>query len=222
MQRLARALGLAAGLAGSVSAACAGEAGDLVMTDRGPWQLTAPLTWTMTHEGPAAPGFLPIRNGQVSLLQQTDPADGRPVLMIEQQTDGRTRRIGPYPTSGGDPAVVFFLENAARDVAALTGGSPFYIRNRIKDALFRGGEVTRGDGRVTVTLHPFASDPNLSRLHGFETLQLRFVMGDDPKSPIRAMTAETTAPVQVARSEPAIPGAPPIAPVPYRLTMVQP
>ena len=69
------------------------------------------------------------------------------------------------------------------------------IRNRLKDALFRGGHVSRADGRTTVELAPFADDPNRARMHGFDTLTLRFVLGDDPKAPIREMVAATAGPV---------------------------
>ena len=199
--------------------ALAGEAGDLVFAERGPWNLgDRQLVWTMTHEGPAAPNFIQIADGSVTLSQVTDPSDGKPVLQLQQKTDTRDRKIGPFPVSGGDPTVIFFLENTARDMAGLTGGSPYYIRNRLKDAAFRGGEVTREGDLTTVTLKPFADDPNAARMYGFETLTVRFVLDSDPKSPIREMVAETTGPVA--------PPVPPqmagqtIAPAPYRNAMV--
>ena len=207
------------GATGLTAPASAGEASDLVFAERGPWQLgDRKLVWAMTHAGPEAPNFIQVRDGSVTLAEVADPSDGKPVLQLEQKTDSRTRRIGPFPVSGGDPMVVFFLENTARDMAALTGGSPFYIRNRIKDAVFRGGEVEREGEVTTVTLRPFADDPNKERMHGFETLSMRFVLGPDPKAPIREMIAETAAPVA--------PPAPPqmagqtITPAPYRSAMV--
>lgn len=217
------AAGVVAVLAGlampGAGAALASEAGDLVFAERGPWALgDRPLTWTLTHDGPDVPGFIRIGDGSVTLTEVTDASDGQPVLQLEQKTDARNRTIGPFPISGGDPMVTFFLENTARDMAKLTGGSPFYIRNRIKDAVFRGGEVARDGETTTVTLKPFAEDPNAQRMRGFETLEMRFVMGADPRQPIREFVAETTAPVA--------PPVPPqmagqtIAPAPYRHAMV--
>ncbi|WP_258286698.1 hypothetical protein, partial [Escherichia ruysiae] len=85
-----------------------------------------------------------------------DAADGPPALELTEQTPRITRRIGPFPSSGGDPALTFFLETIARDMAALTGGSPSYIRNRLKDGLFRDGAVRR-EGEATVAVFtPFA------------------------------------------------------------------
>lgn len=219
LRNLAAALALALGAAAALAPAQAGEAGDLVFAERGPWALgDTKLVWAVTHAGPQAPNFVQITDGSVTLAEVTDPSDGKPVLQLEQKTDTRTRKIGPFPVSGGDPVVIFFLENTARDMAALTGGSPFYIRNRLKDAVFRGGEVARDGDVTTVTLRPFADDPNKDRMHGFESLTMRFVMGPDPKAPIRAFMAETSAPVA--------PPVPPqmagqtIAPAPYRSTMV--
>ncbi|SMG36575.1 MULTISPECIES: hypothetical protein [unclassified Paracoccus (in: a-proteobacteria)] len=169
----------------------AGEAGDLVFADRGPWDLSqGGLTWVLRQTGPEAGDFKPLGEGTVTLQAVTDPADGKPVLELAEKTDRITRRIGPFPVSGGDPALVFFLENISRDMAMLTGGSPFYIRNRLKDALFRGGEV-RQEGNATVAVFaPFRGDQNSGRMHGFDRLELSFTFGD-PKQPIRRMLAQT-------------------------------
>lgn len=171
--------------------ALAGEAGDAVFTERGPWSLgEQELRWSVHVEGPEAPGFLRIDDGTVTLRQATDPSDQQPILQLVQTTDTRTRQIGPFPTSAGDPVLTFFLEQTTRDMARLTGGSPFYIRNRIKEALFRGGQITRqGDGSVA-SFTPFAQDPNADRMDGFQTLTLTFVLGD-PKQPIRELRAQT-------------------------------
>ena len=170
----------------------AGEAGDAVFAERGPWSLEGQeLRWSVHVEGPEAPGFLRIDDGSVTLRQATDPSDRQPILQLVQKTDTRTRQIGPFPISGGDPVLTFFLEQTARDMARLTGGSPFYIRNRIKDALFRGGQISRQGDRSVASFTPFAQDPNAARMGGFQTLTLTFVLGD-PKQPIRELRAETT------------------------------
>ncbi|WP_017998672.1 hypothetical protein [Paracoccus sp. N5] len=169
----------------------ADEAGDLVFAERGPWQLDGkPLVWTLTQTGPEVEGFTPLGQGTISLTQTTDASDGKPVLELVEKTARIDRRIGPFPVSGGDPALTFFLETVSRDMAALTGGSPFYIRNRLKDALFRGGEVRREDGATVAVFVPFRGDKNSARMMGFETLELRFTLGE-PKAPIRAMAART-------------------------------
>ena len=171
--------------------ALAGEAGDLVFAERGPWDLSAaPLVWTLSQQGPEVEGFKPLGQGTITLSQIIDPSDGKPVLQLDEATARISRKIGPFPVSGGDPSLTFFLETVARDMAALTGGSPFYIRNRIKEALFRGGEVVTRDGQRIASFRPFADDPSRERMYGFDSLTLRFVL-DDPSTPIRQMLAET-------------------------------
>lgn len=182
-------LGLAA--LGLPANAGAGEAGDAVFADRAPWTLDQDgLTWSMHVEGPQVDGFLPVDDGRITLTEAIDPSDQKPVLQVVQKTDTRTRQIGPFPISGGDPVLIFFLEQTARDMARLTGGSPFYIRNRIKDAVFRSGQIQRDGQMATATFQPFAGDPNADRMGGFDTLTLTFVM-DGAATPIRRMEART-------------------------------
>lgn len=174
-------------------AADAAEAGDAVFAERGPWDLgDRVLEWALTVEGPAAEGFRPVPEGRIALSQGIDPSDQQPVLQLTQKAGPVDRRIGPFPISSGDPVLTFFLEQTTRDMAALTGGSPFYIRNRMKEALFRGGEVTTTDGGITASFQPFIADKNAERMHGFQTLTLTFVMAA-PDEPIRELRAETDA-----------------------------
>lgn len=169
----------------------AAEAGDAVFADRGPWDLGATaLEWDVTVQGPAAEGFRPTQDGRVTLAQAIDPGDNRPILQLTQVAGPIDRTIGPFPISAGDPVLTFFLEQTTRDMAALTGGSPFYIRNRMKEALFRGGEISREGEAVTASFRPFADDPSADRMNGFESLTLTFVMAD-PQEPIRELRAQT-------------------------------
>lgn len=189
-----RFIGVIAILSALASPLWAGEAGDLVFAERGPWQLRdRQLNWQLTRTGPEGiPGFQPVGDGLVTLHEISGPDTEAPELRLTEATDTRSRDIGPFPVSGGDAALTFFLENTARDMAALTGGSPFYIRNRMKDALRSGGTVEhRQDGTIT-TFHPFANDPNAARMQGFATLELRFTF-DQPTAPIRQMLAQTSA-----------------------------
>ena len=191
--KVLRAIAVLAALAGP---AIGGEAGDLVFAERGPWSLgDTSFHWTLTRQGPPAEmGFVPVENGQVTLRQAIDPSDQKPILQVVEQAGTRERVIGPFPISSGDPALTYFLESTVREIAALTGGSPFYIRNRVKDAVFRGGEVAAEGDHKRVTLRPFADDPNKARMQGFGDLTLSFTLDPDPSRPIRVMRAEAPAP----------------------------
>lgn len=173
------------------AAAMADQAGDAVFAERAPWALDQDgMTWSLTVDGPDVPGFQHITDGRVTLTQGIDPSDQKPILQLQQQTDQRSRKIGPFPSESGDPVLTFFLEEITRDMARLTGGSPFYIRNRIKDALFRGGDLQQADDQTTAQFRPFEGDPNAARMGAFQNLSLTFVM-DAPRQPIREMRAQT-------------------------------
>ncbi|MDT1063200.1 hypothetical protein RM190_15090 [Paracoccus sp. CPCC 101403] len=180
-------------LAGLLAAppAIGGEAGDLLFAERGPWDLSSgPLVWKLDQTGPEVEGFTPLGQGKLTLDKGTDPSDGKPMLQLAEETSRIKRKIGPFPVEGGDPLLTFFLETTTRDMAALTGGSPFYIRNRLKDALFRGGEIRKEDGKSVAVFTPFAGDKNKERMFGFDTLELSFTVAD-PKQPILRMAAKT-------------------------------
>ena len=85
-----------------------------------------------------------------------------------------------FPTDVGNPLLMYALETVVRDISELTGGSPFYIRNRLKDAIaaetsseqvslqFDGTEIAAS----RVTLHPFRNDPNADRIAGLGDLEV--------------------------------------------------
>jgi len=126
-----------------------------------------------------------VPDGQVSLRLRAG-TDGLREAVITMTSDGKTRESHPYPASVGNPLLLTFLESSLRSMARMTGGSPFYIRNRMKDALRDGGTiatVTASFGGVEVpaeeiTFRPFTDDKNRDRMGAFATLELRFLVSD--------------------------------------------
>lgn len=100
--------------------------------------------------------------------------------------DGRNRPVPPLPADAGHPLLLVFLETAVRTVAETTGGSPFYIRNRIRDSFWSSGESEvveisyKGEAVEAEELvyRPFADDPNQARMGGFADLELRFLVSE--------------------------------------------
>lgn len=87
---------------------------------------------------------------------------------------------GPFPTQNGNPISLILLERDVKEMAQLSKGSPFYLRNRVREHLgtgtvepahfaFDGKEV---DG-WKLTMLPFAEDPNKDKL--LELAQRRYV-----------------------------------------------
>jgi hypothetical protein len=159
------------------------------------------IAYSHTRRGDTAPDFLPVTDGHIAIAAG-QAADGTRSLSLTIKADGRLREIEDFSASGGNPVLMVFLESAVRSMATISGGSPFYIRNRIKDALRQGGDVTDaaqdfGGGTVaarTVTLYPFANDPNSDRMGAFAGLSLRFVISDAVPGRLLLLSADTPEP----------------------------
>ena len=121
--------------------------------------------------------------GEVT-LSLAEGATDQAVLTFRHDTTEQS--IGRFPAQTGNPIVMYFLESVVRDMAAAAGGSPFYIRNRVKAALVQPAEletreVTVDSEAVTVqqvTLRPFEGDPNAARMSGFDALTLTFTLSE--------------------------------------------
>ncbi|TNC60036.1 hypothetical protein [Rubellimicrobium roseum] len=120
--------------------------------------------------------------------------------------EGRTaeepaRNLGRYRAAIGNPVVMVFLESTVQDIAEQTGGSPYYIRNRMRDALAGTGAVEAvtvpwEGGSVAATevaLTPFAGDPNRAALGGFADLEIRVVVSEAVPGWYHSMSVEAPA-----------------------------
>jgi hypothetical protein len=112
-------------------------------------------------------------------LEVVAAGEGRELRLVREE-DGRAAPVGTFSTGTANPVLLYFLETTVRATAEATGGSPYYIRNRIREALTGAGLA---DGEVV--LRPFAEDANRGRMGGFAELAigLRF----DPERPERIL-----------------------------------
>ncbi|MGR3269522.1 hypothetical protein DU478_18350 [Thalassococcus profundi] len=110
------------------------------------------------------------------------------LLASLQFTQGeKYRNLGSFPASVGNPMIMYFVETVTRDMGESAGGSVFYIRNRIKEALVTPTEAVAGEaefqGRTipttTVTLRPFQGDPNAQAMQGWGELEMIVTMSDE-------------------------------------------
>lgn len=142
----------------------------------------ASLTYEQVVLLPANQAAADNENGQVRLTAEQDDM----VALTFHKGDGQ-RRMGAFPQSVGNPLFMSFIEIVIRDMANIAGGSPFYIRNRIKETLVQpaddaAGSEVFGDRTITtqtVTLRPFVDDANKDRMRGFENLTLQVTMSDE-------------------------------------------
>lgn len=126
-----------------------------------------------------------VTGGEVRLEVRDDGAGGR-TLRLVRVSGGEPTPVGSFPTGVANPLLLYFLETTVRATAEATGGSPYYIRNRIREALVASdlGEAPAA-GPHSVTLAPFAGDPNRAKLGAFADLTLRIAF--DPAEPGRIL-----------------------------------
>lgn len=146
------------------------------------------IRYTHQRTGREVADFRPVTAGSIVLTR------GEGGLALTITSDGRSQSLD-RPSDGGNPVLMVFLESVTRSMAAQTGGSPFYIRNRIKDALRAGGELSEDSEaqQRTITLRPFLKDPNHDRMGGFAELTLRFILSDTVPGRFLSLQAETPA-----------------------------
>ncbi len=127
-----------------------------------------------------------IADGEIEMARAPGDANGR-VAEVTLRDAGRDRTLDPLPAAAGHPLLLVFLETVVRDVSRLTGGSPFYIRNRMREALRgqnaavepvaieRSGAPIDGERLV---FRPFADDPNRAKLGELAGLEIRVTLSD--------------------------------------------
>ena len=119
---------------------------------------------------------------------------GKPALVLLKESAGASRPLGTFPTGVANPLLLYFLETTVRATAEATGGSPYYIRNRIREALGAadlGVDLDSGTPRREVTIVPFADDPNRPRMGVFADLALRLRFDPAQADRILELSADT-------------------------------
>lgn len=120
-------------------------------------------------------------------------ADGQRPVEVVVDPDGARRGYDTFRGVPGNPMLMVFLEGVAGSVARATGGSPFYIRNRIREALAdRIARADDGDAAL-LTIRPFAADPNRARLGPFAGLAMTFRVDRGAPGMLARMTADAGA-----------------------------
>ena len=182
---------------GAVSAG-AGALSDFVLAPgvfAGAEPLREPLCYRHTR---AAFGAAPALDETLRLAPAM--VDDAARLVLARSREGAApREITSFGTGSANPILLYFLESAARATAEASGGSPFYIRNRIRDALGAAdlgpaAEVTHAGAPVAVhrtELRPFDGDPNRARLGPFADLVLGVTTTPDLPGRLLELSADT-------------------------------
>ena len=120
---------------------------------------------------------------------------GKPELVLVKEENGTPKPVGTFPAGVANPLLLYFLETTVRATADATGGSPYYIRNRIREALVATDLGTDVGDTATptreVTLVPFAEDPNRPKMGPFGDLTVRLRFDPDRPERILELSADT-------------------------------
>lgn len=188
--RTAAAAVMAIGLAvGATAPAFAETAGERLFFEGALAQVAPGAAIIYEHQRDGSktdPESQQITDGEISVTLR-DGADGTREAMVAMSSEGKQRELHPFPVSTGNPMLLIFLESSLRAMAGITGGSPFYIRNRVKESLRSGGEITPVDTTFNgetitaeqIVFHPFREDKNRERMGDFAELELRFVLSEE-------------------------------------------
>lgn len=195
-----------AGLIGLVLAATGAFAGDL--TDR----LMAPglfadapvgeiLRYAHKRTLPGQPAGTEPAGKANGVSLPAAVVDGTVILVREPEADKLAlrlsepdhpiRTVAEFTLGAPNPVLMFHLENIVRVMAVETGGSPFYIRNRIRDALAASPAGVVEGGRASIALRPFAKDPQAGRMGRFAALSLTIIYVPDQPARILELLADT-------------------------------
>lgn len=126
-------------------------------------------------------------------LDVTGTGDDRKVD-VTLDADGAARRLEAFRDVPGNPILMVFFESVVVSVSRATGGSPFYIRNRMKES-FEKGLVTEQDDKTTVTLRPFAHDRNRAKMGPFADLEIKLALGGASPGQFEVLSAHTSSQV---------------------------
>lgn len=132
-----------------------------------------------------------VKDGEVR-LEVVAAGDGRELRLV-READGKAVPVGTFPDGVANPLLLYFLETTVKVMAEATGGSPYYIRNRIREALVAADLGAAAGEAREVALAPFAADANRARMGDFADLAIRLRF--DPAAPARILelSADTAA-----------------------------
>ena len=139
----------------------------------------APLDYTVRAlRTDSTSGETRATTGQIALATAPGADDRRRDVEAVLTRDGTSRSLPPFQSVEGNPVLIIFLEQVLQDLSRDTGGSSFYLRNRMRDGMARGMQVeTRPDG-TRLVMHPLAGDPNTAALGDYANLEISLLLDD--------------------------------------------
>lgn len=139
-----------------------------------------------------------IEDGALTIRIEAGEGATRAAVRIDEPE--REVVLPPAPTTAGHPALLIFLESTVNSLAAISGGSPFYIKNRFIESFAEPVSVepvalhfagTQVDGE-RMLFRPFEGDPNGDKLGALSGLELAFVLSEAVPGRLASASASAT------------------------------
>ncbi|MBY8975674.1 hypothetical protein KHP62_07650 [Rhodobacteraceae bacterium NNCM2] len=180
--------------------AVAGEALDLMFYTKH-FEKTDPaaeLRYTHTRTTALQDRLGPDTESVIAVKREPSGTTSETIITLDADT--APRRLDTFRDVPGNPILMVFMETVVSSVSAATGGSPFYIRNRIKESFARGTVAQEGaDKRIVFT--PFENDKNRARMGPFADLEIEMTMDADRPGMFGSLHAHAETPEATIYSE---------------------
>jgi hypothetical protein len=143
------------------------------------------LVYSLQRTGGTAAGVPAHAESTVELSLQRDPATGEIRAEVAIITGEGRQAAGSFPSQAGNPVLLVALERDITEMSRLLRGSPYYIRNRIREAISAAAPISARftfDGREVegwrIVVSPFEQDRNRDRLREHAAKRYEFILSD--------------------------------------------
>ena len=136
---------------------------------------------------------------QLTLVPSQEDAS-KPVAKVDIRRGEAEQGAGPFPALS-NPLTLVLLEREAKEITQLSKGSPYYIRNRLRDSLAEatvepasfeyGGKPVSG---WKMSMTPFAKDPHKQQLAEIIDRRYEFLFSDEVPGGLYAIRVVTPQP----------------------------
>ncbi len=134
----------------------------------------------------------------IALTRVANGSEFETIIVLD--ANGAARQLDNFRNVPGNPILMVFMETIVSSISRATGGSPFYIRNRIKESFANGAVATEKDG-TRLTFLPFDHDRNRARMGPFADLEIVIDMSETLPGMFKTLRAQTSGPGEPAYSE---------------------
>lgn len=140
----------------------------------------------------------PNSETMISVTRAKNGSEYETIIVLD--ANGAAHQLDNFQGVPGNPILMVFMETIVNSISRATGGSPFYIRNRIKESFEKGAVATKG-GETQLTFKPFEDDRNRARMGPFAELEILILMNADLPGMFKTLHAQTPGPGEPAYSE---------------------